>query len=121
MSGISGFIRLQRSGLTLPPFEDPKLPTPRAVENCFLCSKLLGSYLAEPASQAKYIEALRLNSQHVLDDVSKLMDLSYGFDRHKILKNFSPGYHYTEEESKKRRDSPSREQQSLVVYLQKRG
>ncbi|KAF7943731.1 uncharacterized protein EAE97_005801 [Botrytis byssoidea] len=37
----------------LPPFEDPKLPTPRAVKNCFLCSKFLGSYLAEPASQAK--------------------------------------------------------------------
>ncbi|ATZ50273.1 hypothetical protein BCIN_05g06400 [Botrytis cinerea B05.10] len=97
--------------------ESLKLSTSRVVENCFLCSQFLGLYLAEPAQQAEYIEALRLNPQLVFDGFQQ-WSFCYNINSHSIARIFPP-YHHTEEEIRNRSDSISSELQMLGVYSQK--
>ena len=97
--------------------ESLKLSTSRVVENCFLCLQFLGLYLAEPAQQAEYIEALRLNPQLVFDGFQQ-WSFCYNINSHSIARIFPP-YHHTEEEIRNRSDSISSELQMLGVYSQK--
>ncbi|TGO82361.1 hypothetical protein BPOR_0850g00020 [Botrytis porri] len=67
-----------------------------------------------------YIEALRLNPQHVLSGVSQQCSLSYSVGPYKIYRVFPSAYHPTVEECGNRRNIVSPEPQELGVCSQNR-